>query len=204
MEIEKANVFQIYSQIATHFDNTRHYKWRSVEDFLDSLPYGSFVLDLGCGNGRNMENTKHNFIGIDTCKEFLTICARKRLKTVNSDMTTIPFRDNLFDSIISVASFHHLATIERRIQAIKEMFRVLKIGGKVFLTVWSINQPKKTKRKFKNFGDNYVVWKSNNTSFQRYYYIFKVYELKNLFISEGFRLENNYWDCGNEIFVFIK
>ena len=58
MEIEKANVFQIYSQIAKHFNNTRHYKWRSVEDFLDSLPHGSFVLDLGCGNGRNMENTK--------------------------------------------------------------------------------------------------------------------------------------------------
>jgi len=204
MEIEKANVFQIYSQIANHFNNTRHYKWRSVEDFLDSLPPGSFVLDLGCGNGRNMENTKHNFIGIDTCKEFLTICARKRLKTVNSDMTAIPFRDNLFDSIISVASFHHLATVQRRIRAIKEMYRVLKIGGRVFITVWSINQPKKTKRNFKNFGDNYVVWKSDNNSFQRYYYIFKVYELTNLFISEGFGLDNYYWDCGNDIVVFIK
>jgi tRNA (uracil-5-)-methyltransferase TRM9 len=204
MEIEKSNVFQVYSQIAYHFNNTRHYKWRSVDDFLDTLSPGSFVLDIGCGNGRNMENTQHNFIGIDTCKEFLTICDRKRLKTVNSDMTAIPFRDKLFDSIISVASFHHLATVERRIQAIKEMFRVLKIGGKVFLTVWSINQPKKTKRNFKKYGDNYVVWKYNNTDFQRYYYIFKVDELNNLFISGGFRLDNYYWDCGNEIVVFIK
>lgn len=202
MEVETSNVLNIYSKIATHFDNTRHYKWDSVEDFLNSLPKNSFILDIGCGNGRNMMQLDHKFIGLDTCEEFLTICNRKNLNTVKADMTNIPFNNNTFDALICVASFHHLSTIERRIAALKEMYRILKLDGKLFLTVWSKNQPAKTKKKFKYYGNNYVDWNFKNIILQRYYYIFKVNELLELALSVGFKLNQYYWDCGNEIFIF--
>jgi ubiquinone/menaquinone biosynthesis C-methylase UbiE len=204
MEIENTYVFQTYSQIAHHFNNTRHYKWPCVENFLKFIPSNSLILDIGCGNGRNMLNPNHIFIGFDTCPEFLSICKSKGLSTLYNDMTQIPFRDNTFDALLSIASFHHLATIERRMKSLNEMYRILKPGGKLLLTIWSKNQPNKTKRIFENYGNNYVAWKSNNTELQRYYYIFKVNELITLAIAVGFQLDNNYWDCGNEVFIFSR
>ena len=46
------NFLQVYDQIADHFSSTRHSAWPRVKRFLDAIPVGSLVLDLGCGNGK--------------------------------------------------------------------------------------------------------------------------------------------------------
>lgn len=38
--------------IAGHFSSTRFAVWPKVRAFLDSLPPGSVVADVGCGNGK--------------------------------------------------------------------------------------------------------------------------------------------------------
>ena len=204
MEYENENVKTIYSKIATHFDNTRHYKWDWIEKFINEQEKGSTILDLGCGNGRNMINPHYNFIGIDNCQEFITICKKKNLNVLQSDMTYIPLKENIADTILCIASFHHLYTKERRLEALNEMVRLLKPGGKILLSVWSKQQPKKTKRKFDHYGDTLVKWQQNNKIYNRYYYIFKLEELMELTKKFNLILENNFWDCGNEIFIFRK
>ena len=86
------------------------------------------------------------------------------------------------------------------------MKRVLTKNGKILLSVWSINQPKKTKRIFNNYGDNIVNWNTNRKDTEgnfivipRYYYIFKLDEIKEL-LQEYFIIDKYYWDSGNEIF----
>ena len=64
------------------------------------------------------------------------------------------------------------------------------------MSVWSINQPEKTRRKFIKYGDTIVNWKQ----VPRYYYIFEINELKNLLL-EYFKINKHFWDCGNEIFI---
>ena len=137
--LEKTYVKDVYEKIADHFSNTRVYKWSWVINFLDSLQNDSLVYDLGCGNGRNMMNNKIKFIGIDNCENFVSICKNKNLSVINSNITKIPLNNNSADAIICIAVFHHLYLYENRINALLEMKRLVKNGGKILLSVWSIN-----------------------------------------------------------------
>ena len=103
-----------------------------------------------------------------------------------------------------VAVFHHLSTIENRLLALKEMKRLVKPGGKILLSVWSINQPSKIKKKFNNYGNNIVLWNSYGKIFERYYYIFEVDEIKNLFQLLGLSLIKYEYSCGNEVFTLMR
>lgn len=51
-ELEQQYVHKVYEEIATHFSSTRHSPWPRVVEFLRSLPEGSIVADVGCGNGK--------------------------------------------------------------------------------------------------------------------------------------------------------
>jgi SAM-dependent methyltransferase len=67
----------------------------------------------------------------------------------------------------SLAVIHHFATTERRVGAIRELARILRIGGRVIITVWAFEQ----KNRFGHFEsqDVLVPWqppraKPTNTS----------------------------------------
>lgn len=42
--------------------------------------------------------------------------------------------------MLSLSVIHHFATAERRIKAIRELARVLKVGGKIVISVWAFEQ----------------------------------------------------------------
>lgn len=50
--LEEEYVHQVYNTIASHFSSTRHSPWPRVCHFLSSLPPGSMLADVGCGNGK--------------------------------------------------------------------------------------------------------------------------------------------------------
>ena len=45
---------QVYEEIAGHFSDTRHSPWPKVLDFVDAIPRGGLLIDVGCGNGKYM------------------------------------------------------------------------------------------------------------------------------------------------------
>ena len=202
--LETTYVKEVYEEIAPHFSNTRSYKWSWVIDFLDSLKTDSIVYDLGCGNGRNMDHGSLKFIGIDNCENFVSICKNKNLSVINSNITKIPLNNNSADAIICIAVFHHLSSTENRIQSLLEMKRLVKPGGKILISTWSINQPQKTRRTFNNYGNNIVLWNSYGKVYERYYYIFKLDEIKELIKRVGLIILNYDYSCGNEIFTLMK
>jgi len=204
MEFEQKAVCNVYNQIAHRFNQTRGYGWSWIKEFIETVPKGSIVYDIGCGSGRNMGYPDINFIGIDNCENLLTICVHKGLNVVNSDMCALPFENETADVIMSVASFHHLSTNERRISALTEFYRVLKPDGKILLSVWSKDQPKKTRRTFEKYGDTIVKWDQHGDIFERYYYIFELLELETLFSLTKFIIKKYKWDCGNEVFILAK
>lgn len=194
---------EAYDKISTEFSVTRIFTWSWTDKFINNLDKGSIILDLGCGNGRNMNYDSMITYGIDN--SFYQLKQSKiNTKIVQANMCNIPFKDNIFDAILSIASFHHLQTYNERIDCLREMSRLLKPTGKILISVWSFNQPNKTKRKFKNYGDNIVNWNSKKYgNIPRYYYIFRISEIQNLF-NIFFNIVNHYWDCGNEIFELSK
>ncbi|XP_068124701.1 probable tRNA methyltransferase 9B isoform X2 [Hyperolius riggenbachi] len=70
------------------------------------------------------------------------------------DNLNLPFRDQCFDTVISIGVIHHFSTKQRRIRAIKEMTRILLPGGQIMLYVWAMEQ--KSRRFEKQ--DVFVPW----------------------------------------------
>ena len=203
-------VENVYNKISEHFNYTRSYKWCWVKDFIKNYSKEHILYDIGCGTGRNItnnnseKNENHPYcIGLDNCKNFIDICNSKGLSVCLGDMLNIPFNNNSGDAVISIASFHHLSTEKRRVKCLNELKRIVKPSGKILLSVWSIKQPKKTRREFE-YGDVVVPWNNKGIIYNRYYYIFRVEELTKLFKLAGLYVEKHFWDCGNEVFILHK
>jgi tRNA G46 methylase TrmB len=66
---ETIHVKDVYDKIANVFSATRLYWWPWVKQYIGTIPTNSIVIDIGCGNGRNMlyENDRINYVGIDNC-----------------------------------------------------------------------------------------------------------------------------------------
>ena len=118
---------------------------RNVEKkLLTSIPKQSKILDVGCGSGRftiGAAQMGHDVTGIDITPAAIT-AAIKRAKKLNlhnvnflvGDMTKIPFEDNKFDYVFCPRfSINAIATFKKRKEAIKEMVRVVKPGGLVYI-----------------------------------------------------------------------
>lgn len=75
------------------------------------------------------------------------------------DNLELPFRDESFDAVLSLAVIHHFATTERRVSAIRELARVLRIGGRIIITVWALEQKS---RRFES-QDVLIPWQSPKT-----------------------------------------
>ena len=56
------------------------------------------------------------------------------------DNLSLPFRDESLDAVLSVAVIHHIATAERRVRALRELARVIRVGGRVMISVWAMEQ----------------------------------------------------------------
>ena len=54
-----------------------------------------------------------------------------------ADSLNLPLRSGSFDAVISIAVVHHFSTDSLRIQAISELARIAKQGGKVLIYVWA-------------------------------------------------------------------
>jgi ubiquinone/menaquinone biosynthesis C-methylase UbiE len=176
-EIEINFVKNVYDKIADDFDDTRYCVWNFVKLFLrdkQSLK----GIDIGCGNGKNMIYT--NMIGLDYCSKLVDICKSKGKNIIQGCCCNLPFKNNTFDYSICISVVHHLSTHERRLQAIREMIRVVKPGGKILFNMWSVEN--QDKRHFIQ-GDNYVAWNMKpvknriTESHLRYYYIHDIYSI---------------------------
>ncbi len=101
---------------------------------------GSLLLDVGCGTGILLQqllkiNKNLKLQGLDISEEMLSK-AKQKFKN-NKDVrlsfgsaNKIPFEDSTFNYVTCVQSFHHHPN---SLQSLKEMNRVLKIGGKLIL-----------------------------------------------------------------------
>lgn len=73
-KLEQEYVHQVYEEIARHFSSTRHSPWPRIVEFLKSLPKGSIVADVGCGNGKYLGiNEDLYMVSSSYCHLFLLV-----------------------------------------------------------------------------------------------------------------------------------
>jgi tRNA (uracil-5-)-methyltransferase TRM9 len=200
-------VKEFYSKNAAHFSRTRNEPWPGTKKFLDVLPSGSKILDIGCGNGRNMfYRNDLDIIGLEQSEELCKIVEERGGKVKCGNMVDLPFESEIFDYVMGIASYHHLDNDKDRERALKEFYRVLKPGGRLYLLVWAKEQPEKSKRIFTK-KDEIVEWQNTDGKvFYRYYHIYSKGDLVkevNLLEPRFKHLQTGYEE-GNWICYFIK
>lgn len=123
------------------------------------------ILDLGCGAGKYLiylAVRNFNVYGIDISEKAINL-SNSLLKernlnahlTVGSLFENLPYDSDFFGGSISIRSFNH-ATLDDIRKGIKELERVLRPGGFLFLTVRERKAKKKVHR-FKRIAPRTIV-----------------------------------------------
>jgi len=178
-ETERNHVHAVYDAIATQWHHTRGKRgvlWPGATRFLQQLPKGSIVADVGCGDGKYFPAIWEEgsyVIGTDISEPLLQTsigaCAsadpanigpqnrqvsssktglNARPAVAVADCMHIPLRSKSCDAAICIAVMHHLSTSPRRIRCLQELSRVVKKGGMINIQAWALEQEQGSRRKF--------------------------------------------------------
>jgi len=135
---------EFFNNIAPEWDEIRkNYYDESIKNKLinmDILDKGMTVMDLGAGSGyisRAVAKLVKKVVAVDMSEEMLKELKKKsneeglrNIKTVESDAVDIPVDSSSIDVICASMFLHHM---EEPVKAIREMKRIVKPGGMVFL-----------------------------------------------------------------------
>jgi len=199
-----------YEAIASEFSTTRAYVWKCIKDFCSLMNDDTTLLEVGCGNGKNMEyinnRKKCSSHGIDTCSNFVNHCKLKNLNVKVGNSLSIPYQSESFDYMICVAMFHHLLLEVDQDKSMNEMLRIMKKGALGMITCWAIEQPEITNFIFTT-RINPVPWKGRKgINKMRYYYVYSEKMFREYFAKYDKEIEiiNIYNEVGNWIIIFKK
>jgi ubiquinone/menaquinone biosynthesis C-methylase UbiE len=109
---------------------------KEIEDITSSLR----ILDLGCGDGIsavffNQHFPKSNYLGIDVSEESIEVARQRQVANASFDAYdgyTIPQPDETFDMAFIACVLHHI-NFDNHAQVLKEVRRVLKKGGRLYI-----------------------------------------------------------------------
>jgi ubiquinone/menaquinone biosynthesis C-methylase UbiE len=191
--METQYVHDVYDKIASHFDTTRYSLWGGVKRYLESIAPQSSILDIGTGNGKALGLRKDCVMyACDPCEKLVNIAKQKHphADVIVANGKALPYRSSTFDAVLSIAVLHHLESEDSRLVFLKEMHRVMKPGGRAFITVWATDAQKPKWKAITGCGsDFHVPWtdKAGNT-FWRYYHLFDQHEITTL-VSKVFHVD---------------
>jgi tRNA (uracil-5-)-methyltransferase TRM9 len=181
----------IFDKIAPGWYNFRHRTIfpRELAELAERWRRGR-LLNIGCAHGPDFVPFKDTFElhGIDFSRGMLEQAQKYadkynfKVNLVEADARHLPYADNSFDWAIAVATYHHIEDSGGRLQALRELHRVLKPGGEAFITVWNRWQP----RFWLKSKDTLVPWRSPERTLYRYYYLFSYGELEKMTRRAGF------------------
>jgi ubiquinone/menaquinone biosynthesis C-methylase UbiE len=181
-------------------DRSRSIGVREALAALASLPRGSRVLDLGCGNGQPITdalvNAGYSVVGLDSSREMLE---RFRLNLPNTpavrgDARVCPFVNGVFDAAVSWGMLFHLEPREQAM-TFAAVSRVLKPGAPFLFTAAEIPDVKAD--------DPGITGTMNGVTF-RYYAVANYRTLIALIGDHGFVLEDVYDDPGVGTYYFAR
>ncbi|MDO8452675.1 MAG: class I SAM-dependent methyltransferase, partial [bacterium] len=160
----KTETKKAYDKYAKVFDEkfeiyTTKYITGEIKKFLQTIPKGAKILDIGSGPGNHalrFQQKGFDVTCIDISKSMVEICKQKGLKALQMDFENLVFPKNSFDAVWAYTSFLHIPKSKFE-DSLTQVLKVLKKDGIFFLGMKAgnmdgfRNQPKKypgTKRWF--------------------------------------------------------
>jgi tRNA (uracil-5-)-methyltransferase TRM9 len=202
----------VYNTIAPFFASTRAFLWSDMAVFADMLSPHTVLVDVGCGNGRVYtiaQEKQVRYIGVDQSIELLRIGSQMTHVGVRdafadnamidvseapmfvlADMRQMPIPDSSADAVWCIASLQHLPTVEDRICALREIYRILKPGGRALCMNWNLySRHASTRHAPFAPGDFLIPWKhpeGGRVLGERYYHGLTQEEMRELLSGAGF------------------
>ena len=109
--------------------------WGGGVKDLPALPGGSFVLELGCGDGKTLSALPSDWkvVALDVSLQALHLARRVRadVNHIQADASRLPLQGESFDAVFAFHVTGHLLASGRRALAC-EATRVLLPGGRLF------------------------------------------------------------------------
>jgi SAM-dependent methyltransferase len=120
---------------------TEHYLRKRAAFIVEHCPPGE-GLDVGCGTGalaRRLAEAGYEMSGVDPSSGMLDVLRAQApgMRAVQGSGTALPFEDDSFDLVTTVAVMHHIADPDDVRQTLAEMVRVTRPGGRIL--VWDHN-----------------------------------------------------------------
>lgn len=195
----------VWDKIAPSWDEFRKDVSPIISSFLGKSK--GRVLDLGCGSGRNFVTVKEQKLyAVDFSSEMIKIATKNAEKMgVESEFfvmeaNKLSFDDNYFDSVLFWAVLHCIKGKKKRNDSFKEIYRVLKHGGRALISTWG-----RGSHKLKNKDKECMMpWSVEGVKQMRYTYIYDVDELKNEIEKIGFEIEKIWEDENINLIVKKK
>ncbi len=131
-----------YNDFAGWYENERHHGYHALLDQLQievAMPLcrDADVLEVGCGTGlilKEIAPAARRAVGIDISPGMLEQARERGLDVHEGTATELPFEDGSFDMVYSFKVLAHVEEIE---QAMCEVARVLRPGGRAALEFYN-------------------------------------------------------------------
>lgn len=211
---------RFYDQFGESFSATRQRLQPGVKKILDLIQADDSVLDLGCGNGHFLHalqdrGHKAPLLGADFSLPLLRAAESTpgvdfrevdlaRLSSFSSQLLSV---NGLWSVVCMFATLHHIPSQEVRLDILQTVKKLLKPGGRFYLSNWQFLNSEKLKARIQPWsriglsdadvdkGDYLLDWRSGGEGL-RYAHQFSAEELLGLAEQAQMKVEAGFLSDG--------
>lgn len=139
------------SPLSFHFDPENYSNYRFASDVALEIPDGALILDVGAGKKPYEHlHAKHKYIATDYGGEYTV--SNSVIPNFYADTAFLPVQTEIFDSVICYQVLEHVPYPS---VVLEELYRILRPGGMLYLTVpqgWGLHHAPHHYFNFTRFG----------------------------------------------------